>query len=572
MKLKQKILLIALIPLLILGVAITVVSNKKINDAMKVTISDGLRGTATAVRSTFRKMNSEPYTLNENNELVKGDFNISQQVDLADDIKEVSDIDVSIYFGDTRYMTSAKDASGQRVLGTLSDTTVKDNVLGQGKEYFTDNVQVSGQQYFGYYIPLFDFETGETVGMVFAGMQKEIVDSQIRQITMIIVALAVVLMIFCAVLIFMIVGKMSKRLSIGVNALEEVAQGKLNFKFDDDSLRQTDEVGEICRAIKKLEENLSDIIKNVISGSKELLEASDNLRNRTSITSEHVEQMEKAVNEIAIGAGSQAEETQSATENIILMGNMIEEAAGELDNLNHKARNLKAGGEAVMDVIRELQESNAKTGESIDIIYEQTNVTNESAQKIKEATALITNIAEETNLLSLNASIEAARAGEQGRGFAVVAAQIQKLAEQSNESARQIERIILSLIEDSDKSVITMNEVKEIMEQQSQNVMKTNEQVAQLVEEVEQSIGVIDEVSAKTAKINEARSSVVDTVQNLSAIAEENAASTEETSASVTEISGIINEIADEAHELKTISNQMDETMSMFVLLFHLIL
>ena len=564
MKLKQKILLIALIPLLILGVAITVVSNKKINDAMKVTISDGLRGTATAVRSTFRKMNSEPYTLNENNELVKGDFNISQQVDLADDIKEVSDIDVSIYFGDTRYMTSAKDASGQRVLGTLSDTTVKDNVLGQGKEYFTDNVQVSGQQYFGYYIPLFDFETGETVGMVFAGMQKEIVDSQIRQITMIIVALAVVLMIFCAVLIFMIVGKMSKRLSIGVNALEEVAQGKLNFKFDDDSLRQTDEVGEICRAIKKLEENLSDIIKNVISGSKELLEASDNLRNRTSITSEHVEQMEKAVNEIAIGAGSQAEETQSATENIILMGNMIEEAAGELDNLNHKARNLKAGGEAVMDVIRELQESNAKTGESIDIIYEQTNVTNESAQKIKEATALITNIAEETNLLSLNASIEAARAGEQGRGFAVVAAQIQKLAEQSNESARQIERIILSLIEDSDKSVITMNEVKEIMEQQSQNVMKTNEQVAQLVEEVEQSIGVIDEVSAKTAKINEARSSVVDTVQNLSAIAEENAASTEETS--VTEISGIINEIADEAHELKTISNQMDETMSMFVL------
>ena len=542
------------------------VSNKKINDAMKVTISDGLRGTATAVRSTFRKMNSEPYTLNENNELVKGDFNISQQVDLADDIKEVSDIDVSIYFGDTRYMTSAKDASGQRVLGTLSDTTVKDNVLGQGKEYFTDNVQVSGQQYFGYYIPLFDFETGETVGMVFAGMQKEIVDSQIRQITMIIVALAVVLMIFCAVLIFMIVGKMSKRLSIGVNALEEVAQGKLNFKFDDDSLRQTDEVGEICRAIKKLEENLSDIIKNVISGSKELLEASDNLRNRTSITSEHVEQMEKAVNEIAIGAGSQAEETQSATENIILMGNMIEEAAGELDNLNHKARNLKAGGEAVMDVIRELQESNAKTGESIDIIYEQTNVTNESAQKIKEATALITNIAEETNLLSLNASIEAARAGEQGRGFAVVAAQIQKLAEQSNESARQIERIILSLIEDSDKSVITMNEVKEIMEQQSQNVMKTNEQVAQLVEEVEQSIGVIDEVSAKTAKINEARSSVVDTVQNLSAIAEENAASTEETSASVTEISGIINEIADEAHELKTISNQMDETMSMFVL------
>ncbi len=566
MKLKQKILLIALLPLLVLGVAITVVSNKKINDAMTVTISDGLRGTATAVRSTFRKMNSEPYKLNENNELVKGDFNISQQVDMADDIKEVANIDVSIYYGDTRYMTSAKDDSGQRVMGTLTDKEVLDTVLGEGKEYFTDNVTVSGLSYFGYYIPLFDFETNETVGMVFAGMKKEIVDSQIRQITMIIVILAAVLMVICTILTILIVGKMSKRLNVGVSALEEVAQGKLNFKFDEESLRQSDEVGEICRAIKKLEENLSDIIKNVIQGSKELLEASDNMRNRTSITSEHVEQMEKAVNEIAIGAGSQAEETQSATENIILMGNMIEEMAGELDNLNRKAQQMKEGGQTVIEAIRELQESNAKTSESIDIIYEQTNVTNESAQKIKEATALITNIAEETNLLSLNASIEAARAGEQGRGFAVVAAQIQKLAEQSNESARQIERIILSLIEDSDKSVVTMNEVKEMMEQQSQNVTNTNEQVAQLIQDVEQSIGVIDEVSNRTAKVNEARSSVVDTVQNLSAIAEENAASTEETSASVTEISGIINEIADEAYELKNISNQMDETMSMFEL------
>ena len=542
------------------------VSNKKINDAMTETISDGLRGTATAVRSTFRKMNSEPYMLNENNELVKGDFNISQQVDMADDIKEAANIDVSIYYGDTRYMTSAKDDSGQRVMGTLTDKEVLDTVLGQGKEYFTDNVSVSGLTYFGYYIPLFDFETNETVGMVFAGMKKEIVDSQIRQITMIIVILAAVLMVFCTVLTILIVGKMSKRLNVGVSALEQVAQGKLNFKFDEESLRQSDEVGEICRAIKKLEENLSDIIKNVIDGSKSLLEASDNMRNRTSITSEHVEQMEKAVNEIAIGAGSQAEETQSATENIILMGNMIEEMAGELDNLNRKAQQMKEGGQTVIEAIRELQESNAKTSESIDIIYEQTNVTNESAQKIKEATALITNIAEETNLLSLNASIEAARAGEQGRGFAVVAAQIQKLAEQSNESARQIERIILSLIEDSDKSVVTMNEVKEMMEQQSQNVTNTNEQVAQLIDNVEESIGVIDEVSNRTAKVNEARSSVVDTVQNLSAIAEENAASTEETSASVTEISGIINEIADEAYELKNISNQMDETMSMFEL------
>ena len=566
MKLKQKILLIALLPLLVLGVAITVVSNKKINDAMTVTISDGLRGTATAVRSTFRKMNSEPYKLNENNELVKGDFNISQQVDMADDIKEVANIDVSIYYGDTRYMTSAKDDSGQRVMGTLTDKEVLDTVLGEGKEYFTDNVTVSGLSYFGYYIPLFDFETNETVGMVFAGMKKEIVDSQIRQITMIIVILAAVLMVLCTVLTILIVGKMSKRLNIGVSALEEVAQGKLNFKFDDESLRQTDEVGEICRAITKLEENLSDIIKNVISESKELLNASDNMRNRTSITSEHVEQMEKAVNEIAIGAGSQAEETQSATENIILMGNMIEEMAGELANLNHKAQQMKEGGQTVMEAIRELQESNAKTSESIDIIYEQTNVTNESAQKIKEATALITNIAEETNLLSLNASIEAARAGEQGRGFAVVAAQIQKLAEQSNDSAKYIDGIIDVLLKESSNAVQLMDDVRDIMETQSSHLSATENRFEEVNQEVAVTQREIISMNQAISDMDNERTWVVDVVQSLTAIAEENAAGTEESLASTEMISDMVGSTLQTAKELTELTDAIEKNIGIFTL------
>ena len=295
-----------------------------------------------------------------------------------------------------------------------------------------------------------------------------------------------------------------------------------------------------------------------------MLDASEKLREKTDVTTEHVEQMEKAVNEIAIGAGSQAEETQDATESIILMGNMIEETASELADLNERANSIKERGEVAIGALRELQSTNEKTSASINIIYEQTNVTNESAQKIKEATALITNIAEETNLLSLNASIEAARAGEQGRGFAVVAGQIQKLAEQSNESARQIEGIILSLIEDSDKAVATMNEVKEIMEQQNENVTNTGTQVTQLLSDVDESLIMIGDVTEKTNKVNDVRSGVVDTVQNLSAIAQENAASTQETSASVTEISGIITEIAANAAELKGISNRMDDSMSMF--------
>ena len=246
------------------------------------------------------------------------------------------------------------------------------------------------------------------------------------------------------------------------------------------------------------------------------------------------------------------------------MGDMIEETVVELGSLSASAQSMKARGEAAIKALHELQTTNKKTSSSIDIIYDQTNVTNESAQKIKEATTLITDIAGETNLLSLNASIEAARAGEQGRGFAVVAAQIQKLAEQSDESAKQIESIVLSLIADSNKAVSIMNEVKDIMEQQSENVANTNTQVNNLLQDVEESISGIEGVGSKMSTINDVRGNVVDTVQNLSAIAEENAASSEETSASVTEINSIVSDIANNATELKEIAHRLEESVLIF--------
>ena len=215
-------------------------------------------------------------------------------------------------------------------------------------------------------------------------------------------------------------------------------------------------------------------------------------------------------------------------------------------------------------ILVQLEDINYKASEAIDVIYEQTNTTNESAMKIREATSLITAIAEETNLLSLNASIEAARAGEQGRGFAVVASQIQKLAEQSNESARQIENIIDSLISDSEKAVTTMGEVKDIMNQQSENVGKTEEIFAQVKNGINGSIEGVNIIADKTKQMDDARVNVVDVVQNLTAIAQQNAASTQETSASVTEVSGIVYDISSNAEKLKAIADELEKNMKVF--------
>ena len=564
MKLKQEILIISITPLVLLGIAILWISNQRVNSVLTSAIENGLRASAISVLDSLEELNDESFYIGEDDELYKGDYNITQHTRLADELKASANTDITIFYGDTRYMTSVVDENGNRVLRTQAGEAVINTVLKGGKDYFSTSVVVAGQDYFGYYVPLTDEVTGQVVGMVFAGMAQADAKNQILSIIYLIVGMVVIVAAICAALVYMVVSKMVKRLTTGVDALSKLSEGKLNLELDKTLLNGKDEIGDICRAIEKMKGNLTDIISSIKNDSSVLLRASEVLSEKTGVTSEHVEQMEKAVGEIASGAESQAEETQDATENVIVMGNMIEETVDELGDLSRSAESMQERGEAALKALRDLQATNEKTSESIDIIYEQTNVTNESAQKIKEATALITNIAEETNLLSLNASIEAARAGEQGRGFAVVAGQIQKLAEQSNESAKQIEEIIMSLLADSDKAVSTMEEVKVIMEQQSENVANTNTQVNSLLQDVEESLAGIEEVVGKTNKINDARSNVVDTVQNLSAIAQENAASSQQTSASVTEIRDIVVEIATNATDLKDISNRLEENMSMF--------
>ena len=255
---------------------------------------------------------------------------------------------------------------------------------------------------------------------------------------------------------------------------------------------------------------------------------------------------------------------QKATENVILMGNMVEETSQEVDDLIDNANDMKRSSEEAFVTLTALEKINDQAREAIEVIYEQTNTTNESAMKIREATSLITSIAEETNLLSLNASIEAARAGEQGRGFAVVAGQIQKLAEQSNDSARQIENIIDSLITDSEKSVATMEEVKKIINSQNESVGRTNDIFVQVQTGITGSMDGINRIADKTKKLDAARVNVVDVVQNLTAIAEENAASTEETSASVTEVSSIVYNISENATQLKDVATRLENNMNIF--------
>ena len=256
-----------------------------------------------------------------------------------------------------------------------------------------------------------------------------------------------------------------------------------------------------------------------------------------------VDSVERAVGEIADGATSQAQDAQNASESVYSMGEMIEETAKEVENLNATADYMRQSSTQASQSLMELRSINDEVKEAIDLIYDQTNRTNES---------------------SMNASIEAARAGEQGRSFAVVANQIQKLADQSNASTDAIDDIINELINDSNEAVKTMEKVREIINNQSENVVNTETIVEQVMNGIEESIRGIEAIENRTVALNEARSAIVDVVQGLSAVAEENAASTEETSAATEEVANSFNEVTESAEVVKNAADRIADSMSNF--------
>ena len=400
--------------------------------------------------------------------------------------------------------------------------------------------------------------------VVFTAAEEEILAPMNSMIMRSVIG-AICALIVCSILAFGSVIRAVKPIAAITAVIQKL--GELDLTSDDAQralCKRKDETGGMSRAITRLTDKLAQVLGDLQKQSLYLMEAAQSLDKNTQETINSVGQVEQAVGDIASGATSQADETQTATENVVAMGEMINTTSGEVTTLNGKSQGIAEASDGAMRVLDELGDINRKAVEAVHVIYKQTNTTNDSAQKIREATTLISAIAEETNLLSLNASIEAARAGEQGRGFAVVAAQIQKLAEQSNQSANQIEQIIASLLGDTATAVRTMNEVQEIMDEQNNKVISASTIVGKVKHEIDDTLAGIRNIADATQEMQNARNTVVDVVQNLTAIAEENAASTQETSASVTEIASIIEDIANNASSLKDIAAHLDADMRQF--------
>lgn len=561
---RKKLLLCSILPISVLGIIIVFMSLTFLRNSIINQVENSLRGTAAATLAAYDQ-NSGTYLVAENGDVWKGGYNISNSEKLLDTIKEKSGMDVTFFYGNKRIMTSIKDQSGERILGSPAGSKIEEMVLQNGKEYFSKNVSVDGVMYFGYYVPVFQGDdSNEPVGMVFAGINKNETLYSVLSIVFYMTVIVLVIAIIGIVGAGLISNTISRVLKYEITSLEYLAMGNLNVQIDKKNLQRKDEIGDLSRAIDTLKTDLRSVIGGISESTNLLISSSDSLEQTSHQTFENMDYVMQSVDTITTSAISQAKDTKSASDNITHMGNLIIETGSEAELLNKNADKMLIVSDKTTFAIDELKKISEEVGSSVNIIAELTEQTNESAKTIREAAEFISGIADETNLLSLNASIEAARAGEAGKGFAVVADEIQKLAVQSNEASSRIDKIVNTLIVDAEHVVDSMEQMKTVIGKQNEYIKSTEESVSEVMEEINESIEKIRNIEKRTQDLETARKEMMGMIAGLSDIADSNVVNTQETSKVINDVSDRFKKVEESAVNLRVTADILEQNMKIF--------
>lgn len=560
---KTRLFFMAVVPLVLMGFVNGYFGTVFLARALRAQCIEKLKTQCISLDAAFRNLNDDDYKVDANGDLLKGDYNITKNTEMLDTFVENTNIDVTIYYGDVRKATTLVDpSSNQRIIGTTAAGEVVKKVFA-GEDYSNTKMEINNELYYAYYHPLKN-SNGDIVGMFFAGESGEAFEELIIKRKYNLIGLSLIILILAIISVFLISNKIANVIIKIEESIRHLAEGNLKFQLDSGLLKRSDELGDMARSTQNTFGFLKDLMGEIKSISNHILSSGNQLEEAAQQTNRNSDEISSAVEDISKGAISQAEDVEVATKNITDMGYVIESIVKNIENLNTTSIRMQEAGMQADAFIQELDESNDKTVEAVRIVAENVKATDDSVGRISEAVRLIQSVAEQTNLLSLNASIEAARAGEAGKGFAVVASEIQKLSEESNQSANLISNIIVDLLKDSKNSMQMMDEVNVKLHEQEEKLNATKHQFKQVKDGLFISRDETSQIDLQAKECDHSRELVINIITNLSALSEENAASTEETTASMEELNSTMNVLADSAEKLKEVAILLEEKIDYF--------
>ncbi|MCR4762084.1 MAG: methyl-accepting chemotaxis protein [Lachnospiraceae bacterium] len=555
-KLIGHVVLLAIIGLIGLAVVLCVMSYKQIESSYHTMGEDMLKVACYMLEDTAEDMYEGEWHL-EGDTLYKGEWNMLENFgQYIKDMKSNTGLDYTVIIGKTRRVTTIEGMLGK----DISDKVY--NTVSGGKDFTDFKTVINGKPYYVYYTPL--RENGQIIGSFFSGRVADDINAEMNKKIVLMIILTVVFTVAFVILGIILSIKYSRLMRMIADSVDALAGGDLTEEVDPSLIERRDELGVIAEGMKGLTDRLRDVIGQSKAAAGELNHSGTDLADSSSQASQASSQVTDAVNEVSKGAVSQAESVQNAAVRTDSIGSDIDNISENVSSLDEASKKMQESCDKATRALDDIVTQNESVASAVNEIGSTIQATNDSANTIAKFSDAINDIASQTNLLSLNASIEAARAGEAGKGFAVVADEIRQLADQSKKSADEIKSIVDRLLEDAHASVQVLDSLNESIRLQGEKINTTKSDMAEMAESVAVVTDNSQSIAGMVDNLNSAKSSLVEIIQDLSAISEENAASTEETNASMQELNATFSVINESAGRLQDLAGNLAETISYF--------
>lgn len=563
LKLQYKMLILAIIPVLVMGIVAILISNTVVKNKLLDDAKQKLKATSNAVLAAYDQ-NAGDYFVNATGDVWKGAYNVSLSTPFIDDIAAKTGIEVTFFYNDTRLVTSLKDADGKRILGSKAGDFLVENVLQDGNEVFTNRVLVDGTFYFGYYVPVYQNNSDEIIGMVFAGMPVKEIYASLNLITMIFTVAILVILVIAVIGCLLVSRGIAKSIRNSMDVVKQISEGNLNVEIEQSMLDRKDEAGALSCNTQTLIDNLSAMIGKISNNTMTLNASSEEMNAAAGQAGNAVGNINDDLHNMLTGAVEQTGNAQNIKNSIHNMNIHLEKTLGEVDHLSDETKAMLDARNDVDKSLNQLDASNQDVMTEVENIQKQTQQNNESVEKIIAAVGYISDIADQTNLLSLNASIEAARAGETGKGFAVVAEEIGKLANQSNEASTEISELVNLLSYNSSQTMDIMDSVQDAMNDQTKKLVETANIFKQLQEHVSHVADGVDVIRDATVQLGKETDEIGKDIKNLSDIAQRNEDTVKGTISFSDEVLGTVNSVTEMSTEVSSSANDMAGVVSHF--------